>query len=345
MKDIIIQSEHDLLDALIGQLAMDDYLSVRIAEGAGASSVNGHPILKLNLDGHIIRLKVFPVLEARADIIERLTAEKSSSPLLATVSLSESLTRNCRENGISHADLNGRIWIRDNGVLIERNTPSTALRYRTADREPDFFSLKSSRLARVLLSNPDRAWRQADLTRLAGLSQGLVSRLLNHAAKLGWVEGFRGDWRLIQADALLDAWAAADKWRKRVTVRQYSTYEANLDALARGLMDELPGDIAFTQWFAASLRFPYTEPPLLSAYRRCLPAPDELAKLDLREVGDGGRLWILVHKDEGVFQEIRCVNGIPVVCDVQIYLDLLQVGLRGPDQAKVLREWKGFRKS
>jgi hypothetical protein len=32
------------------------------------------------------------------------------------------------------------------------------------------------------------------------------------------------------------------------------------------------------------------------------------------------------------------------VCDAQIYIDLLQVGLRGPDAARALREWEGFRK-
>jgi hypothetical protein len=49
-----------------------------------------------------------------------------------------------------------------------------------------------------------------------------------------------------------------------------------------------------------------------------------------------------VPRDEGVFQTVRHVDGVPIVCDVQIYLDLLQVGLRGPDQAKALREWEGF---
>jgi hypothetical protein len=31
-----------------------------------------------------------------------------------------------------------------------------------------------------------------------------------------------------------------------------------------------------------------------------------------------------------------------LVSDAQIYLDLIHAGLRGPDQAKALREWKGF---
>jgi hypothetical protein len=36
------------------------------------------------------------------------------------------------------------------------------------------------------------------------------------------------------------------------------------------------------------------------------------------------------------------VAGYPLVSDVQIYLDLLQVEGRGPEQAKALRNWEGF---
>ena len=46
--------------------------------------------------------------------------------------------------------------------------------------------------------------------------------------------------------------------------------------------------------------------------------------------------------DNGVFRENQRVGGFTLVCDAQIYLDLLQVGLRGPDQARALREWEGF---
>jgi Rrf2 family iron-sulfur cluster assembly transcriptional regulator len=52
-----------------------------------------------------------------------------------------------------------------------------------------------------------------------------------------------------------------------------------------------------------------------------------------REHANGGRLWIIVPRDEGVLQATRIVDGLPLVCDAQIYLDLLQAGLRGPDGA------------
>jgi hypothetical protein len=72
----------------------------------------------------------------------------------------------------------------------------------------------------------------------------------------------------------------------------------------------------FTQWFAAGLR----------------------------EVPNGGAVWVIVPRDRGVFQATQTVSEFELVCDAQIYLDLLKVGLRGPDQAQALRQWEGFRR-
>jgi len=81
---------------------------------------------------------------------------------------------------------------------------------------------------------------------------------------------------------------------------------------------------------------------VVSAYVDRLPGTDELNELGFSEVNSGGRVWLILPDDRGVFQAGQEVDQLPLVSDVQIYLDLLQVGLRGPDQAKALREWSGF---
>ena len=95
-------------------------------------------------------------------------------------------------------------------------------------------------------------------------------------------------------------------------------------------------------WFAANLRHPYTIPPLVSAYVARFPAEQIERELRARQVADGGTLWLVVPKDDGVFRETQRVGDFTLACDAQIYLDLLRAGLRGPDQAKALREWTGF---
>lgn len=276
--------------------------------------------------------------------VEKLSGQRagSLSPLLATVTATTSLVEHCKRLNVSCVDLNGRIWLRAEGILIDREERRAQQRFRTAEPPVNPFSLKGARLARALLSFPGREWRQTELADFTGLSQGLLSRLLKQANSQGWVEGSRGDWAVTNADGLLDAWKAADVWQKRVTVHQYSVLESNLTKLAKRLLDLATGQVAFTQWFAAGLRFPYADVPIVSAYVAEVPGEVLAGELAAREVSSGGKLWLITPKDSGVFQAIRRTDSIPVVCDAQIYLDLLQVGLRGPDQAEALRSWRGF---
>lgn len=342
MNEEVIHSEAELIDAL--HKVLDKSIFRIVSHDVGSSSHRHDLILKIESEGCSATFEAECKLNPSVSVLDGITAAArgKNHPLLIAVKLSESLVEQCRQRGLSCLDLNGRIWIKAPGLLIDRNVPAATVRYRLTEPEIRFFSPKSIRLPRALLHSPDRIWRQSDLATETDLSQGLLSRLLNYAANQGWVEGRRGDWKLANANALLDAWERVDVFAKRVTLKQYSTLEPNLRTIARLLLDRTKGELAFTQWFAASLRHPYTDLAIVSAYRRNFPTDEELRALNYREVGDGGKIWILVPRDEGLFRSLQQVEGLPLVGDAQIYLDLIHAGLRGPEQAKALREWKGF---
>jgi len=302
-------------------------------------------LAEVDVDGKIHRFGVDCKLRPALRDVEKLAKKGRTgpSPLLATVQATGSLIEHCKRLGVSCLDINGRLWLRARGVLVDREAPRGPVRFRTAETPANVFSLKGSRLVRALLSFPGRQWCQTELADITGLSQGLLSRLLRQASAEGWVAGSRGDWSVRDADALLNAWKAADVWQKRGTVHQYSALVGDLTKLAERVLEHATGKVAFTQWFAAGLRFPYADVPILSAYVAEVPQRALAEKLGVRKVSSGGKLWLITPKDVGVFQAIRRLDAIPIVCDVQIYLDLLQVGLRGPDQAEALRAWEGFR--
>jgi len=201
-------------------------------------------------------------------------------------------------------------------------------------------------LVRSLLNRPDYPWSQKELVERTGLSKGLVSRLTQHLADEGLIKQAERTLGVERGGALLDAWAARDEWRKRTTVHQYSLLEAEPEEIARRVSrifssNERP---VFTQWFAANLRRAYTIPPAVSAYvPRFLESKQE-SELGARRVLDGGSLWLVVPRDRGVFLETQQIGEFTLACDAQIYLDLLETGLRGPEQAHALREWEGFGK-
>lgn len=342
MNEEIIRSEAELIDALRKVLDKSIFRIV-IREGV-PSSHRTDLTVKVEYEGHSTAFAAECKLNPTISALDQVTAYASGKkhPLLITVRLSESLVEQCRLRGVSCLDLNGRIWIKAPGLVVDRNTPNSSVRYRLAEPEIRFFSPKSTRLSRALLHSPDRTWRQSELANETGLSQGLLSRLLNHAARQGWVEGKRGDWKLTNLGSLLDAWERDDHFSKRVTLRQYSTLEPDLRVIAHRLIEQTHGELAFTQWFAASLRYPYADVHIVTAYRREFPTEEEQRTLSYREVDDGGKIWIAIPRDDGVFRSIQKVDGLSLVSDAQIYLDLIHAGLRGPDQAKALRQWKGF---
>lgn len=304
-------------------------------------------VVELALDKRKVVFDVEFKLTPTGRDLEVLASRSGTKPrLLIAPLLSEVLVGHCRERGINCADLNGRLWVNAAGVFIDRQ-PSEGQRYRSKLPAPDLFQPKSSRLVRALLAHPERQWAVPELTERTGLSQALVYRLVAHLEREAVVVRTEQEIRLNQFDTLLDQWVRKDDWRKRTTVRQYSVLTADLEEIARRLTKAFPsgGQLAFTQWFAANFRHPYTTPPVVSAYVSNWLDEATEKELRARRVVDGGTLWLIVPKDDGVFRETQRVGEFVLVSDVQIYLDLLQVGLRGPDQAQVLREWSGFRKT
>ena len=292
-------------------------------------------------------LEVWPRLNASRQILQSVGVGKKRPFLLVCPHIADGLATELSAKGINHADLNGRLYIRTEWFLLDRSPKRIS--YRNSEPNVNPFTLKSSRVIRAFLSRREHEWSQEELQIRTSISRPLVSLTLaelierelvaqtrpgnRHAAALYRVKDF---------DRLLDAWGAADDWSKRTTIEQYSVLAGDFVRVAETAQAKLgPEHVFFTQWFAAHLRRPHTTPPLVSAYvKRSTFDPITWA----RRVDNGGNLWLITPRDEGVFQEAQTMQGFNLVADAQIYLDLLKMGQRGPEQAEELRGWEGFSK-
>ncbi len=347
-KTTSIRTEADLVVAAQEILRRDENLSWRLTlpnrVGRPSEAVLYLRVGRIDLP-FLAHFRVKPTAKFIETLGETAPSQKNP-PLLITPRLTERAVALCRNAGVACLDLNGRAWIRRGTVLVDRSPPPDHEPVFPAAPEPDLFSGKSSRVARALLASP-RSWTQAELAAVTGLSRPRLSVLLEALSAQGFVRragsSRGGTWGAAQPDALLDAWVRRDHWSRRATVHQFSLLSPTLESAARKLQTALgPDRVAFTQWFAAGKRHPYTESPVLSAYVPALPSAAVLKTFNAREVTSGGRLWLLRPADAGVFQFTRAVDGFTLVSDVQIYLDLLPVGQRGPDAAEALRRWEGF---
>jgi hypothetical protein len=129
-------------------------------------------------------------------------------------------------------------------------------------------------------------------------------------------------------------------------VREYSLLIKDPDEIAHKIhriCETQPH--AFTQWYAAFLRRPHTVTDVVSLYVSAFPE-EHFIKGDLlgRRVDSGGSLRLVVPQDDGVFLGKQHSNGLPLVSDLQIYLDLIDAGMRGDEAAEELRNWEQFYK-
>jgi len=346
-----IRTERDLAVAVEETLRSDMDLSWRVTRAEPlADRARADAIVHLKIGGKDLSFLAEFKLKPTAELIETLALRASPrghSWLLITPRLSERFVELCRKSGVACLDLNGRVWIHRGTVLVDRSPQAGRKPVNVTSAERDLFSAKSSRVSRAFLS-PRASWTQVELATATGVSRPLLSRLLETLAQQGFIrrEGSRrgGQWIVTQPDALLDEWARRDVWSRRAVVQQYSILVPVLETAAQQLVTAFGSSrFAFTQWYAAQLRHPYTESPVLSVYVEEPPSAYVLKSLNAREVPSGGRLWLIRPRDGGVFQFTQTVDGLPLVSDAQIYLDLLQVGQRGPDAADALRHWEGFR--
>jgi hypothetical protein len=306
--------------------------------------------VRIEVKGRRRTLTVDPTLHPSRRLLE--TGHVDDGRLILAPALGEPLARDLRAAGFNHADLNGKLYLNlDDPTLILDRSGVGGRRFANPVSEADAFAPKSNRLLRTLLARRDEIWTQATLSERSGLSRGLVSRLMGALEADGYLKAVTaatrqqaGTWRLMDFDRLLDAWRERDDWVARTQVQEYSVLTGDVHELAGEVRTQLQGELgtgglAFTQWFAARLKQPYTDSPVVSVYVR---QPVEPGLRFARPVSFGGNLWLISPKDDGVFRETQTVAGFPLVSDAQIYLDLLQVSQRGPEQAEVLRKWEGF---
>jgi hypothetical protein len=271
-----------------------------------------------------------------------LAPGKPSYGLVLAPFISQESARICTEAGVGYADFVGNARLAFDRIFIETRTKERPTAVKREARS--IFSPKAARVLRVLLQGPLRAWKVQDLAAAAEVSLGHVSAVRQQLLAREWAKEEEQGLRITKPDALLDAWAAEDIWSKRTETQEYSLLEQDPDKLAETLIETLGGKKhAFTQWYGAFQRRPYTIPVVTTVYVEDFPDEDVLkAKLHARRVSTGGRLRIVKPKDEGVFQCLQEIRGWQVVCDVQLYLDVIRAGLRGDEAASELRGMKDF---
>ena len=277
-----------------------------------------------------------PIRSAIQQLREYSNRVENTYGMVAAPYISEYTARLCKENNVGYIDLAGNSFISFGQVYIERkNYPNPVVEKRQVR---SVFNPKSSRILRVMLNNPRRSWRVQELAIEANVSLGLASKIKERLLDLEYVREENRGIIISRPGDLLDKWADNYSFRKNKLFDYFcldgpKPVENNLAKYCE--QRQIP--YALTLFSAASLIAPYTRYTRGFAYvNRELPKLAEA--LELKEVSSGPNFTFLEPYDEGVFYGIREFEGVKLVNDVQLYLDLIGFRGRGEESAKYLLE-------
>jgi hypothetical protein len=265
-----------------------------------------------------------------------------SVPLLVVPYMGDVGKEICREGGVSWLDLSGNANIKAPGMRVRiEGLPN---QYKERGRGTNLFSPWNSRLARVLLLNPDESFTQKQLAAETGLDGGTISVLLRRYEEAGFIarEGrTRGvKAKLANGALLLNVWHQAYDFEVHDVRRGHIVARAG-EELLRRIAGEFEGhgvEYAATGLAGAWIVEPFAMFRLVTLYVRAWPPAEALEALRFHEDSRGANVWFALPRDEGVFYGSGVHDGIRHVSAVQAYLDLKAQPERSEEAAEQLRD-------
>ena len=258
--------------------------------------------------------------------------------IIAASYISERTGEICKKANFGYIDLSGNCYLSFNSIYIEKINFLNI--FKEKKEAKSLFSKKASRIIRALLTEPEKAWTQKNLSEKSKTSIGLTNRLVKRLYDLEYIEFDQNKKISIKNPSqLLDIWRENYSYKDNQISGYYSPLSQNeFEIRLIEYMDETPADqYAFTLFSGASLIAPYVRQAQTFFY--FLGNEEKLRKaMDIKPVTSGANVSILSPFDEGVFYAPQIISERNVVSNIQLYLDLYKYRGRGKEQADHLRE-------
>lgn len=319
----------------------EDIPFVRSAEVLRCEQVEGPGFrvsLKLENSDVIILVEVKNSGQPRLarDAVNQLLRFRSKRPDAYTVFLapyiSSAASDICKDAGVGYIDLAGNCYLAFGSVFVSREGKKNP--YASSRKLKSPYQPVSSRVLRVLLSDPQTAWKTQPLSDEANVSLGQIANVKQALKDREWIEEGPNGFNLSKPQQLLAEWASNYVFRKN-DIQSFYAMESTMDAEERIADACRRQNIRYSLTsFSGAARL-----ALNVRYRRIdiyvannIEAVGETA--GLKQVDSGSNVRLLSPYDEGVFYEAKEINGLQVACPVQVYLDVLAQRGRGEEAAE-----------
>ena len=160
-------------------------------------------------------------------------------PILVSPYLSPESRAICLDHDTAYFDLVGNARLAFDAVYIERAVAEKPVSETRTLRS--IFAPQAAAILRVLLREPGRAWRVANLAAQARASYGHVSNVRKALLAREWIEAGEDGVVLVQPDALLQTWRESYRCPDGESITGYThLHGRRLDERLRGTLNPAP---------------------------------------------------------------------------------------------------------
>ena len=245
-------------------------------------------------------------------------------PILVSPYLSPDSRNICVENNIAYLDLVGNARIVFDNVYIERSVAEKPAAETRSLRS--VFTPKAATILRVLLSEPDRPWRVAELSAKTGVSFGHVSNVRKALLEREWAETRKDGIVLAKPGKVLDAWRGHYRASDARTIVGYThLHGTELEKQLQGVLnsDSSRPRAIFSKHSAARWLAPFGRTATQSFYVDDPGIEAVKDALALAPAGRGANVVLQVPTDECLFDDpSEPAPGVLCTSPVVTYLDL-----------------------
>jgi len=294
--------------------------------------------LRFELIIEIVSSGSLAILNSKINRLEAIKASNEQIPVLVAPYLSPERQELCRKNGIFFIDLSGNVYLSYGSFYIEKVGFQNKFPEKRQRRSP--FSDKASLILRELLKNGQRRWGIRELAQKIDLNPGYVSRMARALENLKYVSRVAGKLKIRSADEILGDWIRAYEIRNN-EMHKFFCMAVNADEILNRLRElHKPSNIKYglSVQAGASLVAPhavYKEVHLYVENKKGIEFFGNV--MDLKDASEGANMILMLpYYRHSVFYDSREIDGLKVVSDIQLYLDLYGYPVRGREQAEHL---------
>ena len=283
----------------------------------------------------IVSSNSLPLLQNKIARLKAAAIGDDAVPAIVAPYLSPRRQSLCRKGGVCFVDLSGNVYLAYESFYIEKIGFPNKYPEKRKGRDP--FSDKATLILRVLLTSGSYQWGIRELADKTGLNPGYVSRMAKALEDLNYIARVKNKLRARSPGDVLDDWARAYNLKKNES-QSYFCMAVRPEEILQKLRElNIPNNVkyALSVQAGASLIAPYSVYKEVHIYVENEKDIEFFRKkLDLKDADRGANVVLMIpHYRHSVFYDSRIVQGLPIVSDIQLYIDLHGYSVRGREQA------------